>query len=62
MPVEFESIRDLASVLPNAVEGTWYGSELVASGHVAYTEAPDEFEKALRVFGAELDRRTTARS
>lgn len=34
--------------------------ELEGSGHVTYAERPDEFEKAVRVFAAELDRRTTA--
>jgi pimeloyl-ACP methyl ester carboxylesterase len=36
--------------------------ELEGSGHVTYAEGPDEFENAVRVFAAELDRRTTSTS
>lgn len=34
--------------------------DLEGSGHVTYAERPDEFENAVRVFAAELDRRNTA--
>jgi 3-oxoadipate enol-lactonase len=34
--------------------------ELEGSGHVTYAEVPNEFENAVRVFAAELDRRTTS--
>lgn len=45
----------LAAVLPDA-----RFVELEGSGHVTYAERPDGFENAVRVFAAELDRRTTA--
>ncbi len=45
----------LAAALPDA-----RFVELEGSGHVTYAERPDGFENAVRVFAAELNRRTTA--
>lgn len=54
----FRSVaHDLAAALPDA-----RFVELEGSGHVTYAEVPDEFETAVRVFAAELDRRSTARA
>ena len=54
----FRSVaHDLAAALPDA-----RFVELEGSGHVTYAERPDEFENAVRVFAAELDRRTTTAS
>lgn len=51
----FRSVaHDLAAALPDARL-----VELEGSGHVTYAERPDEFENAVRVFAAELDRRMT---
>jgi 3-oxoadipate enol-lactonase len=47
----------LAAALPDARL-----VELEGSGHVTYAERPDEFANAVRVFAAELDRRTTTAS
>lgn len=52
----FRSVaHDLAAALPDA-----RFVELEGSGHVTYAEVPDEFENAVRVFAAELDRGSTA--
>lgn len=52
----FRSVaHDLATALPDA-----RFVELEGSGHVTYAEVPDDFENAVRVFAAELDRRTVA--
>jgi pimeloyl-ACP methyl ester carboxylesterase len=49
----FRSVsHHLATALPDA-----RFVELEGSGHVTYAEVPDEFEHAVRVFAAELDRR-----
>ena len=52
----FRSVaHHLAAALPDA-----RFVELEGSGHVTYAERPDEFANTVRVFAAELDRRTTA--
>lgn len=53
------SFRSVAHHLATALPDARF-VELEGSGHVTYAEAPDEFERAVRVFAAELDRRTTA--
>jgi len=47
--------HQLATALPDA-----RFVELEGSGHVTYAERPDEFEHAVRVFAAELDRNAAA--
>lgn len=53
------SFRSVAHHLATALPDARF-VELDGSGHVTYAERPDEFEDAVRVFAAELDRRTTA--
>lgn len=38
-------------------DGRYEAGSLLGSGHVTYAEGPDEFETAVRVFAAEVDRR-----
>lgn len=52
------SFRSVAHRLAVALRDARF-VELEGSGHVTYAERPDEFENAVRVFVAELDRRTT---
>jgi len=52
----FRSVaRDLSAALRDA-----RFVELDGSGHVTYAERPDEFAEVVRIFAAELDRRSTA--
>jgi pimeloyl-ACP methyl ester carboxylesterase len=53
------SFRSVAHLLATALPDARF-VELAGSGHVTYAEQPDEFEHAVRVFAAELDRHTTA--
>lgn len=51
------SFRSVAHHLATALPDARF-VELEGSGHVTYAEVPDKFENAVRVFAAEVDRRT----
>lgn len=55
------SFRSVAHRLAAALPDARFVA-LEGSGHVTYAERPDEFENAVRVFAAELDRRTATAS
>lgn len=56
--ISHESLRSVAKRLATALPDARF-VELEDCGHVTYAEQPDDFAKAVSVFSAELDGRTT---